>query len=98
MAEVKYNRDKYLKRKYKISLKQYDALLKKQGYLCAICGKPQKDSKLHFDVDHDHVRGVVRGLLCRYCNSRLLKYLRDDVNKAKGLVRYLNKWIEQISK
>jgi len=92
-----YNRDKYLKRKYDISLKQYNKMLKAQKYRCAICGKHQDDEKRRFCVDHDHkISGAkaVRGLLCLYCNSRILKYLGDNPVRATGLVSYLRKWLK----
>lgn len=95
---MKYNRDKYLKKKYGISLKQYNYMLKRQGYKCAICGKYQKDERRNFAVDHCHRTEIVRGILCNYCNSRLLKYLGDDIPRAKGLVRYLKRWILKVSK
>ena len=96
--KVKYNRDKYLKKKYGISIKQYNYMLKKQGYKCAICGKPQKDEKRNFAIDHCHKTGIIRGILCNFCNSRLLKHLGDDIPRAKGLVRYLQKWIQKVSR
>ena len=92
-----YNRNKYLQKKYGISLKQYNTMLRKQKYRCAICGKHQRDEKRNFCVDHNHkIQGAkaVRGLLCNYCNSRLLKYLGDDPVRAAGLVSYLQKWLE----
>ena len=95
---VKYNRDKYLKKKYGISVYQYNKLLKQQKRCCAICGKNQKGERRNFAVDHCHKTGIVRGILCNYCNSRLLKYLGDDIPRAKGLVRYLKKWILKVSK
>lgn len=95
---VKYDRNKYLKRKYGISLKQYNGMLKRQKYRCAICGKRQKDAARNLSVDHDHKTKLVRGLLCIYCNSKLLKHLGDDIPRAKGLVRYLNLWIKRVSK
>jgi len=94
--KVTYNRDKYLQRTYGITLKQYNTMLRKQRYKCAICGKKSKDSKIAFDVDHDHLRGIIRGLLCRYCNSRVLKYLHDNVVIGKGLVKYLSNWIKEV--
>ena len=89
-----YNRDRYLKKKYGISLKQYNKMLKAQKYRCAICGKHQDDEVRNFAVDHSHRTGQIRGLLCNYDNSRLMKYLRDNRKRAKGLVMYLQHWLK----
>lgn len=93
-----YNRDKYLKKKYGISLKKYNSMLKAQKYRCAICGKHQRDENQALAVDHDHRSGMVRGILCCYCNSRILKYLGDDTVRAAGLVKYLSKWLKKLKK
>ena len=45
-----------------------------QNGCCAVCGKHQSEFKRIFDVDHDHVTGKVRGLLCRSCNTGLGYY------------------------
>lgn len=95
---VKYDRDKYLKKKYGISIYQYNKLLKQQKGCCAICGKHQKEEKRNFAIDHCHKTKLVRGILCNYCNSRLLKYLGDDLIRAKGLMEYLKKWLNTVSK
>lgn len=72
MATKKRNRrDSYLQRVYGITLQQYKTILARQSGTCAICGKrPKPASNLH--VDHDHKSGIVRGLLCWYCNRRLV--------------------------
>lgn len=58
-----------LKKKYGITLAQYEAMLESQGGVCALCGKhPTKNSLC---VDHSHVTGRVRGLLCYFCNKTL---------------------------
>lgn len=80
-----------LRTKYGLSIEQYNELRKRQGYKCAICGK--KEGAHRFDVDHDHKTGEVRGLLCRFCNRLLLRYLRDDRGRALGLVHYLTNWL-----
>lgn len=98
MRKVKYNRDRYLKKKYGITLRQYNKLLKQQKSCCAICGKHQKDERRNFAVDHCHKTNIIRGILCNFCNSRLLKHLGDDIPRAKGLVRYLRQWIKEVSK
>lgn len=39
-------------------------------------------------VDHDHVTGKVRGLLCRQCNSAL-GFAGDNPERLERLARYL---------
>ena len=58
---------------------------------CAICAKGAED-ELHgvFSVDHDHVTGAVRALLCRPCNLGLGKF-EDDPKRLLAAVEYLNK-------
>lgn len=52
---------------YGIRLADYNRMLAAQGDVCAICKEPNK--RKYFDVDHDHISGAVRGLLCRTCNT-----------------------------
>lgn len=84
-----------LQHKYGISLKDYKKLLKKQNNKCAICGKDQKNEKRLFSIDHNHKTRKIRGILCTFCNHRLLGCLRDDKNKSQGLVRYLSKALKE---
>ena len=46
-------------------LREYGTTTAPSG-LCGIC-----NTKPATDVDHNHLTGVVRGYLCRYCNVRL---------------------------
>lgn len=68
-----YVRRCHLKYAYGISLEDFAAMHDRQGGVCAICGKPE--TRVHANgavcplhVDHDHVTGRVRGLLCHHCN------------------------------
>ena len=61
----------HLKRKYGINKEEYDNLLLLQFNCCAICGKSSSSYKRKFAVDHDHLTGKVRGLLCVKCNRGL---------------------------
>ena len=86
-----YNRDKVLQKKYGITLKQWKAMLRKQGGKCPICGKLQKDTKQTFHVDHSHKTGEIRAIICGYCNRRLMCYIHDNPKRAIGLANYLIK-------
>lgn len=57
----------YLKNKHGISIKDYNRLLRKQKGVCAVCEKPCATGR-RLAIDHDHVTGVIRGLLCSACN------------------------------
>ena len=91
--EIRRNtRDYLLQRKYGISSGEYDALLKKQKGVCGICGLDRKDSRgREMPVDHDHVTGRVRGILCDHCN-RILGLLKDDPAVLRAAVAYLKAW------
>lgn len=58
-----------LKSLYGITLEQYDSLLASQGGHCAICPATEPGGRGGWKVDHDHVTGKVRGLLCDSCNK-----------------------------
>jgi Autographiviridae endonuclease VII len=64
----KSRRNDQLKCHYGISLDDYNAMLAQQNGVCAIC---MKISDRTLSVDHCHTTGVVRGLLCRRCNTGL---------------------------
>lgn len=53
-----------------LTLEEYDKMLKEQKGVCAICGKINKSGN-RLSVDHNHLTGRVRGLLCTTCNSAL---------------------------
>jgi hypothetical protein len=72
-------RDKYLQRVYGITEKQYSSLLKKQDYSCAVCKKPKSAEKKSLAVDHDHKTMQIRGLLCTFCNRRVIGRHRDPL-------------------
>ena len=66
------NRSFWLKRRYGVDAVQVEWMILQQGGVCAIC---KERSAKH--VDHDHVAGKVRGILCFNCN-RGLGYFKDD--------------------
>ena len=59
-----------LEKKYGITRDQYNIRLKVQEGVCKICGGTNKSGRaLH--VDHNHITGKVRALLCFRCNVNL---------------------------
>lgn len=57
--------------------------LKAEVTECVICGVKDK-----LVVDHDHVTGAVRGMLCNHCN-RGLGHFRDDPHLLEFARMYL---------
>lgn len=70
-----------------LSSDEYEARLAAQHGGCAICGGKPKKRRL--SVDHDHVTGHIRGLLCHSCNLAIGLF-RDDTTLLMFAVAYLN--------
>jgi hypothetical protein len=71
------------------TLEWYVATLEAQGGGCAICRRPPPENRV-LDVDHDHVTGDLRGLLCGPCN-RLLGIALDDPGRLTAAAAYINR-------
>ena len=68
----------------------YEAMLQVQNGHCAICPcTPEENGKM-LAVDHDHVSGRVRGLLCRRCNLGLGNF-RDMPGVLRAAATYLER-------
>lgn len=98
-AVVRSLKNKF-KRLYGITVEQFNARLSEQGGVCAICRRPESDlgssGRLRpLSVDHDHVTGAVRGLLCNRCNG-MLGYARDSVETLKGAIAYLGGEVDRV--
>lgn len=65
-TDAEKKRDLYLRRTYNLTLTEYLAILAEQDSKCCICQKEL--TGISNAVDHDHKTGVVRGILCSYCN------------------------------
>lgn len=89
------SRNRSMKRrvaKYGITETDYFEMLQIQNFVCAICGKPETrghGAKLGLlCIDHNHLNGAVRGLLCTLCNC-ILGYAHDDKKILLAAVEYL---------
>jgi hypothetical protein len=75
------------KKNYGITQEEYDKLNALQNGLCAICGKENVKGK-SLGVDHDHITGEIRGLLCQKCNLALGNF-EDNIEFVKRAISYL---------
>lgn len=85
-------RKSQLKRDFGISLEQYQAAFVAQEGVCACCLKPETSERggkrKWLAVDHDHLDGTFRGLLCSSCNQGLGRF-GDDVEVLRRAAAYL---------
>jgi len=85
----KIHRNYILKSKYNLTPEQYNEMLKKQDFKCAICGHPFDLLKLHnAEIDHNHQTNKVRGILCHKCNV-VLGMANDNINVLYSAIKYL---------
>lgn len=81
-------RDGIIRRQYGITLEQYEEMLKAQDYKCAICGNEDEVEGRRLAIDHCHIGGHVRGLLCGKCNRGLGLFL-DNPTLLQQAINYL---------
>ena len=78
-----------LKRRFGISLQDYNRMSARQHGICAICWKAPVEKALC--VDHDHANDLLRGLICHKCNLGL-GYFRDDPDFLRRAADYIEFW------
>jgi hypothetical protein len=85
---AKRGRESYFRRKYGLSQEELSDRLAQQKGVCCIC---LNRAAVH--VDHDHVTGTVRGVLCFTCNAALGQF-QDDPEIIRRAADYLegNVW------
>lgn len=80
--------------KFKITPQDYERMLLDQNHTCAICRKPErvghKGKPRRLSIDHDHVTGKIRGLLCVHCNQAIGK-LRDSPDLLRAAAAYIER-------
>ena len=76
-------RETHTLRRYGLTQKEVAEIVASQGGLCAICSE-----RPAVHVDHDHVTGVVRGVLCFRCNAGLGQF-RDRIDLLARAASYL---------
>lgn len=77
-------------KKYNITKEVFNEMLINQDNKCEICNNTFKTNK-HTYIDHDHISGNVRGLLCPRCNMLLGKY-NDNIDLLMLAITYFKKY------
>jgi hypothetical protein len=77
------SRNYHLQRRYGITAADADAMFEAQDGLCAICRERPAEH-----IDHDHLTGQVRGMLCSCCNQGLGSF-RDRADVMAAAMAYL---------
>lgn len=90
-------REYTLKTRFKMSLEEYERILKTQNYSCAICKfKPEGEDRYrrgkNLAVDHNHITNKNRGLLCDKCN-RGLGHFNDNEELLQNAIDYLKRYL-----
>jgi hypothetical protein len=76
---------------YQITELEYRALYRAQGGRCYVCRKAKGKAR-RLAVDHDHLTGEVRGLVCSgsltptTCNRLIAYYNRDQLLRAADML------------
>jgi len=78
-------RARHLHRKYGMTEEEYQRLCILQEWQCAVCGREKE-----LTIDHDHITGGVRGLLCGDCN-RALGLFHEDIANLNSAAQYLER-------
>lgn len=77
-----------LRRDYNITYDDYNNMLLKQNYSCAICGTHQDNLRQKLCIDHNHATGKIRSLLCHGCNLILGNCL-ESITVLENAIKYL---------
>jgi len=83
-----------LKKRYKLTIEEYNEMYRKQESKCGICGIHENQITKKLNIDHDHRTGKSRELLCQKCNIALSYFENFDI---KPFMEYLNKHKEKLN-
>lgn len=88
LTPVERNRKHLFKKLYNLTIDGYNQLFTEQQGKCKICGKHQDELDQWLAVDHDHITGKIRGLLCDNCNLGLGLF-KDNLEYLRSAYEYL---------
>lgn len=88
-------RDREFRKRFGITLADYQAKWNEQNGVCAICSKPERGTRngivRWLNVDHNHETKAVRGLLCTNCNVAV-GMMFESREIMRSAIEYLDRW------
>jgi len=84
------NKDRIIAKRYGLTKEEYKQMFVDRNHQCDMCGMEENGKKL--SVDHNHITGEVRGLLCQRCNTGIGTLRTDEtLDILKEAICYLEK-------
>lgn len=89
-------KDAYVRRVFGFDTRnKYEEYVKSRGENCEVCGIPisvgVKKPKERACLDHNHITGELRGILCSNCNTAL-GLVAENTEVLRQMILYLEKW------
>lgn len=78
-------------KKYGLTAEQYTEMLREQQGRCAVCEHLLRGGKDEH-IDHDHITGQVRGILCSQCNTAIGKFKDSPEVILKAAEYIMRSW------
>jgi recombination endonuclease VII len=64
---------------------------------CQCCGADSPGSRQGWHIDHDHVTGKFRGIICSRCNT-MLGMAKDDIQRLAAGIAYLTSFCNEYAR
>lgn len=78
-------------KKFGLTSEAYEKMINDQNGCCAICSININENGERLAIDHSHVDGKIRGLLCRKCNL-LLGCAEDSIENLLNAIKYFKQY------
>lgn len=93
-AHPNFWREQHLQKTFGLDLQTYLNMVGAQRNLCAICHEPETvvrgGAVKALAVDHNHLTGAVRQLLCQTCNQ-MVGFSKEDPARLRAAADYIEK-------
>ena len=82
------DRNQHYRKSHGITTVEFNALFLAQNSVCAACFAVDPGHRFGWQLDHDHLTGRHRGILCHPCNMAL-GAAKDSATRLRALLAYL---------